>query len=167
MATKDQRINSLQSYLDMVKQQLTYCSNHRANLRSCLNSIAIEDFNKPDGRLKEESYIKLFQSDDTNIEVIKRTFFEYTDSLEQLKDNVEQFLNDEPSIDEKVEERETKIYWNQQRKIWLTWGQQLIRWTFGAFLIILIYSTGVWLSECYPHFFHMPVYDWIEAVNSQ
>ena len=164
----DSRTDSLQSALNSIRVQLSHCENHRNNLKMHLNSSGIEDLEKPIGVIQEETVLKIFSNGDVkdNLVNARRPFLELVYGLEHLKRVLGHFLDDEPSIDKKAEERENKIYWNQQRKIWLSWFQKLLRWMVGAIVVILIYSFGVYLSDIYPSFFHMPVHDWIEPIKS-
>ncbi|MDM3871850.1 hypothetical protein QSV34_10860 [Porticoccus sp. W117] len=159
------RIDTLKSSLDSIKAQLDSYQMHRKNLKVKFEDIGVRDFDNDEGRIREDS-IEAFYDSLSKDDGSKRLLHSYVNSLETLRENVHHFLNKEPLADKKVENRETRLYWGHQRKVWLTWVQQTTRWIIGAIIVIFIYSGGVWMSEKYPNFFHMPVHDWFKSISN-
>lgn len=64
------------------------------------------------------------------------------------------------------DEKDRNAQWERSND-WKNWRHRTSRWILGAVLVVLMYSTAVWLHEKIP-FVKVPVHDWITtAKNSQ
>lgn len=137
-------------------QNLEQSLNH---LKEAIESITVPDLTHNDKR-ELARIIRIAISNPDQSERMAKLFAEAYYHGRQAIAEVERVTSDISiaRADEK-DEKDRNAKW-QRSNDWTNWRHRTSRWILGAILVVLMYSTAVWVSK-HCSFIKVPVHEWI------
>lgn len=151
--------------LNSVKGAAGTVKNSRRLLHETIESIIGERIDETNTSAVEYG-IAQSVSNQNGIERISKIVAELYNLSGNLADAVYKTVEDEcTSIDLEKQEKDRNAKWERNNK-WEMWAHSTLRWILGAILVVLMFSTAVWISK-HCSFIKVPVHEWIHPSKDE